>query len=78
MDFWIDYRYEWVKQNVYWWCTLYTSWGGYQKLGARVPAQNEDYENFKGAIYICKDKQLPDSWEVPNSWYEEETGELGT
>lgn len=23
-------------------------------------------------MHICKDKQLPDSWEVPNSWYKVE------
>ena len=39
----------------------YGSLGGYQNVGAWVHALNEDYENFKGAIYKCKDKQLSET-----------------
>lgn len=40
-------------------------WGGCQKLGTW--ALNKDYKNYKGGMYICKDKQLSASREVPNS-----------
>lgn len=37
----------------------------------------KEYKNSMGGMYICKDKQLLDSWEVPNCVKEKEIGGLG-